>query len=304
MSNYPADVANEALDAAGVDFTLGELTEGTKPAQVVLRHYQQCLRQLLRAAHWDFARKQAPLNMLADATGQTVGVGTVVPAPWVYEYAFPIDCMKARFLPANYLNPNAVPPGNISTAVTVPQTSVATQAPYGFGMRLIPSPFLIMLDTNYPIDPDSNWMEVQGESPGGRVVVLSNINQAQLVYTGFMPFPTVWDSQFRGAMVAFLAARISMPLAKDKQLGLKMRDQNFSIARDAVRMARVTNGNESSWPQTTDHVPDWMQARMTRGVGGGFNSSPWQAGWGSWGADGIGWSGGGFMGYGPDQSVF
>lgn len=302
--NLPADVANEALDAAGVDFTLGEITEGTKPAQVVLRHYQQCLRQLQRAVHWDFCRKQAPIVMLADATGQTAGVGTVVPAPWVYEYSYPIDCMKARFLPANYLNPNAVPPGNITTPVTVPQTSVATQAPYGFGMRLIPAPFLIGLDTNYPVDPASNWMEVQGESPGGRVVILSNINQAQLVYTGFMPFPSVWDSQFRGAMVAFLAARIAMPLAKDKNFGLKMRDQQFSIAKDAVRAARITNGNEGSAPQSTSHPADWTIARMSSGVGGGSLGQGWGGAFGCWGAGGLGWNGFGYLGYGADQSVF
>lgn len=303
MSNYPADIANEALDAAGVDFTIGDMQDGTKPAQVVLRHYPQCLRQLLRSAHWDMARKQAPLLMLADATGQTDGVGTVVPAPWVYEYALPVDCMKGRFVPANYLNPNAVPPGNITTPVTVPQTSVATQAPYGFGMRLVPSPFLIMLDTNYPVDPDSNWLEVQGESPGGRVVVLSNINQAQMVYTAFMPYPSVWDSQFRGALVAFLASRIAMPLAKDKAFGMKMRDQLFGLARDAVRQARITNGNESSWPQTVDRVADFTQARWT-GPGGSWGNSPFNAGWGVWGMGGFGFNGIGFMGYGWDAAVF
>lgn len=300
MSNYPADIANQALDAAGVDFTIGEMNEGTKAAQVILRAYGQCLRQLLRAVHWDFARTMQPMVMLADATGQTAGVGTVVPAPWVYEYAYPINCMKARFLPRNYLTPQGAPPGNISNPSTPIMTGVSGQPPYGYGMRLIPAPFLVTMDTNYPIDANSNWLDVQGESPTGRVVILSNVNQAQLVYTAFMPYPSVWDAQFRAALVAYLAAEIAMPLAKDKKFGLTMRDRNFLIAKDKVNAARVTNGNESAFPQTIDHMPDWMNARV-RGAGG------WGPNWnigGPWGACGWGWDGIGFIGYGFDQSVF
>lgn len=301
--NYPADVINEALDKAGVDFTIGEPNEGTRPAQVALRHYQQCLRQLLRAAHWDFARKQAPMRMLADATGQTDGVGTTVPQPWVYEYAHPTDCMKARFVPANYLNPNAVPPGNRSVDTSVPPTAVPTQPPLGYGMRLVPAPFLITLDQNYPASADSNWLEVQGESPGGRVVLCSNINQAMLVYTAFVPFPNMWDARFRGALVSFLASRLAMPLAKDKAFGLKMEEQRFADARDAVRQARITNNNEGSWPQTTSHMADWMKNRVAGG-GGYAGTAPWNPGWGFWGMGGIGFDGLGFMGYGWDTSVF
>lgn len=293
MSNFPADIMNESLDAAGVDFTIGEPNEGTHPAQVALRKYGQCLRQLLRAAHWDYARSQQPLVMLADATGQTDGVGTVTIAPWVYTYSYPTNCMKARFLPANYLNPNAS---------AVPQTSVSdSQPPYGYGMRLIPAPFLISMDSNYPIDPNSNWMDVQGVSPTSRVVILSNVNQAQLVFTAFQPYPTMWDAQFRAAMVAYLAAEIALPLSKDKKFGLAMRDRNILIAKERINAARVTNGNESGFPQTTDHLPDWMQTRFTGGGGNGLN---YNGCGGEWGGNGYGWNGSGFLGYGWDSSVF
>lgn len=302
MSGYPADIVNESLLAIGADFVIGDLEEGTIPAQMALRKYTQCLRQLLRAVHWDFARLQQPLDMLADATGQTAGVGTVVPAPWVYEYSYPINCMKARFLPANYLNPNAVPPGNITTPVTVPQTSVPTQAPYGFGMRLIPAPFLVGMDTNYPVAPDSNWMETQGSSPAGRVVILTNINQAQLVYTGFTPFPSNWDSQFRAAFVAYLAAELTMGVLKDKKFAMELRRDQMAVAKNAVRQARITNGNEASSPQTIDRIADFTAFRQVSGVGG--NGYGWNQGMGCWGMGGLGWNGFGYLGYGCDQSVF
>lgn len=296
----PADIINQALDAAAVDFTIGDPQEGTKPAQVSLRAYSQCLRQLLRAVHWDFCRTMQPLTMLADATGQTGGVGTAVPAPWVYEYSWPINAMKARFLPGNYLNPQSAPAGNTALANVPLTTGTPSQPPYGYGMRLIPAPFLITMDTNYPIDTSSNWMDVQGVSPTGRVVILSNVNQAQLVYTAFTPYPSMWDAQFRAAFVAYLASEIALPLAKDKKFGLTMRDRNMLIAKEKVNAARVTNGNEGSFPQTIDHLPDWMRARNSGGVYSGMGA----ACGGLWGAGGSGWDGCGYTFYGFDQSVF
>ena len=64
------DIANRVLDALGMNVTIGDLEDGSREAAVLLRSYQPCLEQLLRAAHWNVARKQAPLLLLGDATGQ------------------------------------------------------------------------------------------------------------------------------------------------------------------------------------------------------------------------------------------
>ena len=64
MAYEPTDVAQQALDAAGIEYTLGNIEDGTRPAQVTLRAYERCLRQLLRAAHWNFARKTVRLTLL------------------------------------------------------------------------------------------------------------------------------------------------------------------------------------------------------------------------------------------------
>lgn len=150
MSGLPADVANEALDAIGSDVVIGDLTEGTREAQVLLRKYGQCVRQLLRSANWGFARKQAAMTLLADATSQTPSVGTTVIQPWTYEYAYPIDCMKARFVPQNYLTPQQSVPGNIS----IPNTPLYTsEAPAPLNMRIIPARWLEATDFNYPVTP-------------------------------------------------------------------------------------------------------------------------------------------------------
>jgi len=262
--NLPTDIANQALDAVGIDVSLGDLEDGTRPAQVCLRAYRQCLMQLLRAAHWDFARKTAPLTLLADATTNTPNVGTLVPVPWLYEYAYPIDCMKARFVPWNPLQNPGAPAGNIALPQVPLSPGLGQQPPTG--QRLRPARFTVATDFNYPpIQGQVTW-EVQGVSPQGRTVVLTNVKQAQLVYTALMLYPSVWDPLFRAAMVAYLASEVALPLSKDKKFGLQLRAEQIKIAKEKITQARITDGNEGWY--TTSHIPDWMTARNTGGVAG------------------------------------
>lgn len=273
MSQLPADIGNLALDAAGVDFTIGDLEEGTKPAQVLLRAYGNCLRQLLRAAHWQFARVQLPLTLLADSTGQTANVGTMVPTPWTYSYLYPSDCMLLRFIPWNYANNVAVPAVNIQIPTTPLTTAVGP--PYGANQRLRPSRFLVGIDPNYPSQPGQAFWETQGQSPAGSTVIMSNVQNAMGVYTRFMPYPNTWDVLFRAAMVSYLASEIVMPLQKDKKLAMTLRKDNIEIAKAKIKEARVMDGNET-W-SSSDLRVDWIDTRRGRGWGG--------PGWGGWGGD-------------------
>ena len=111
-SNTPAAIANRALMAIGSDAELGDpdLQEGTKEARACLRVYGPTLRQMLRACHWNFSRFESPLTLLNDRTRRSVGtttdptqpgyIGTGTPGMgrWLYEYAWPIDALKARFI--------------------------------------------------------------------------------------------------------------------------------------------------------------------------------------------------------------
>lgn len=266
----PADIINRALDEIGrPDLIIGDPEEGTEGSKVALRSYTPALLQLLRAAHWDFARKVSPLQMLADASGQTPDVGTAVIAPWVYEYAYPTDCVKARFLPWNYINVNTpVPTGNAALP-DVPLTTVS-QPPYVNGGQLLPAPFLLSSDYNYPVDVNSNWQNLQGVSPSSRTVILSNVNQANLVYTAIMPYPSTWDPLFEQAMVSLLSVRLSLSLARDQRLGLQVRAMASAALKEALMAARVASANEGSFPQSTDIIPDYIRARASSpGYGGG-----------------------------------
>jgi hypothetical protein len=290
MSNTPADIANQALDAIGYPTAIGDLQEGTRPAQVILRAYGQCLRQLIRAAHWDFCRKTAPLTLLADATRQTPNVGTIVPVPWIYEYAYATDCAKARFIPWNQgaNNPGA-PTGNIVPAnYTAPIVASLGQQPLT-GQRITPARFTIATDPNYPPQPGQITWEVQGLSPQGRTVVLTNVANAQMVYSAIMLYPSLWDALFRGAFVAYLASEVALPLSKDKKFGLQLRSEQIKIAQMKIQQARVTDGNEG-WFSSSLSV-DWMRFRN---AGGGYGA------WGEGGSTG----GPGVLGYGWDQCSF
>ena len=287
MANLPTDLSNQALDAIGWAEILGDIQDGSREAQVLLRAYSECLKQLLRAAHWDFARKQAPLDLLADASGNTANVGTLVPTPWVYEYEYPIDSMKARFVPQNLQNQASVIPSN---NIQIPQTplvgGIGNQL---LGQRVRPARFLVATDFNYPSPAGQNTWDVQGVSPQGRTVVLTNVRSATLVYTAQMLYPSVWDSLFRSAFVAYLAAEVALPIwaKKDAKFGLAMRAQQIPILKAKIEEARLVDGNEVGLSSSDIRSP-WIDARRT---GGG-----WRGG-GDWGGSG----GDGVYGYGWDS---
>ena len=283
--NLPSDVAQEAIDASGTDYLLGDIEDGSRPAQLLLRKYQQCLQQLLRGCQWDFARRTAPLFLLADATGNTPNVGTLVPVPWVYEYALPNDCCKVRFIPWNQTTQNSsIPPGNITPPAS-PSPIVTGLGNPQIGAGIIrPARFVVATDSNYP--PAAGSDDTMGVSPAGRTVILTNVQSAVLVYTALILYPSQWDSLFRAALVAYLSSEIALPLAKDKKMGLAMRAQNIQIFKAKLEQARIANGNEGTY--STNHEAAWIRTRMTGGHGGWGNwgdgagpSLPW-GGYGSW----------------------
>ncbi len=289
----PTSVCNQALDEALIDFTLGDIEDGTREAQVCLRAYGECFRQLLRGAPWDFARKQVPLLLLADATGQTADVGTVVPGTnFAYEYAYPIDCARIRYIPWNpFLNPGA-PSSNIAPADASSPLSTGLNAPF-IGNAIVPSRYLITNDPNYSAPAGSS--PVQGQSPIGNTVILSNVPQASCVYTFNALYPSLWDHLFRAAMVAYLASSIAGPLHKDKRFAMQVRNDQIKIAKMKIMEARVADGNEMT--VSSDIAVDWMQYRRTGGTWNGAGAFGGPGDWGCWGA---GW--GGSIGFGDGSA--
>ncbi len=283
----PSDVAQEAIDSSGTDYLLGDIEDGSRPGQLLLRKYQQCLMQLLRGANWNFARAQRPLELLADATGNTPNVGTLVPVPFTYLYAYPTDCMRLRFIPWNGLQSPGLPPGNITPPNPAAPTVTGLGNPICSNQQIRPARFVVATDSNYPPPSGSVSWEVQGVSPAGRTVILTDVQSAIAVYTALVIYPSLWDPMFRAAFVSYLASEIALPLAADKKFGLAMRAQNIQIFKAKLEQARIRDGDEMT--ASSNLSVDWMRARWTGGAGGWGNNyldggGPANQWGGSWGA--------------------
>src|SRR6185312_407945 len=293
MANLPEDMVNRALDAIGADDTIGDMAEGTVAAAAARRIYIPTLEQVLRGAHWNFARKQAPMTLLGDATGQTPNVGTQVIQPWLYEYAWPTDCVAVWYVPWNPLTtvgPGA-PPGNIVPSdASAPLFAVNPAVPPI--PRIRPARFLVTSDTAYPLTGDAEnpgeWWNVRGTALQVRNVILTNVKCADLIYTVWLPYPNLWDSLFQEAFVAIMASKLAMPVLADKKFALAERDRQIMIARQALDEARAQDGNEG-W-HSADIRVDWLSARR---AGGGWGSG-WGAGDTGLGVLGYGWDAVGF----------
>lgn len=99
-----ADVVNRALQTFGsrVTITSTQLTNNSnneaKQANLVL---EPTRRQLLRMAPWNCGMKFANLTLITAAPGTPENSSSVTtwahgipPPPWVYEYQYPVDCLK------------------------------------------------------------------------------------------------------------------------------------------------------------------------------------------------------------------
>lgn len=230
------DVVNEALQNIGSQAYISALDEGTPESNAANVLFDPTLRMLLRAAHWNFARKQIVMTLISAAQGtpeNPPGTPPVPPLPWLYEYAYPSDCMQARYVPG------LVQP----TTQTPPLTTAPNQ-------NFLPLPQSPQFAVRFLVATDTNALT---KTP--QTVILTNLPQAQLVYTAYIGNPDLWDSAFREAMMYSLSAKLINAIARNKALF----DDMAAMAQNVVLQARVSDGNEGV--TTQDHEPDWISVR-------------------------------------------
>lgn len=220
-------IANLALSAIGTRSSIASFTEGSAEANAIALHYTPALEAVLQAARWNFARKQALLTLLNDAT-----LNQPVPTPWVYEYAYPSDCTQGRYL--------------------MPSVQVASGAVVG--TPAIPTALGPAVRWLIGIDNDSNGNAVQ--------VILTNQPQATFVYTARVTNPNLFDGQFVEAFRYYLGARVCMQLNGSKEQALAA----FKQADMLCRAAAASNGNEGltiidtvpDWIRARGYASDWV----------------------------------------------
>lgn len=215
------EIANMALDVIGARSTIASLNEGTPEANAINRQYPNALDSVLRAAHWNFARRQVPLTLLQDGTN-----GGKVPTPWLYEYAYPSDCLlMRRIMPSVQVTPVAGGTGQPSP--------VAAMAP----------PVKFILST----DMDASGNPVQ--------VILTNQPQAVGIYTFRNQNTQMFDPLFVQCLAHYLGARICIPLTGDKVMMKNAMEMAHQFSLDA----QAKNGNEGI--TVIDTMPEWIRVR-------------------------------------------
>lgn len=169
----PEDVVNAALTRIGATVRVANMMEGSHVANAAADIYGQTRDELLRQDDWAFAARNAALTLLKSAPiggyiPPTVWSSAYPPLPWIFEYAYPADCLKVRTVkPATFFVPNFDP------------------QPHSFGLE----------NDNSLVPPAK--------------VILSNVADAIVVYTGRVTDPATWEADFTEAAIAAIARRLA-----------------------------------------------------------------------------------------------
>lgn len=115
------DLCNQALRRVGYHTPIGWIYEGSPAARAAVELYGQTRDNLLGSRDWDFARQAVTLLLLKTAPvggyGLTPWSTAYPPVPWIYEYAFPANCIQVRSVrPTPVMIPEFDPKPNIFVA--------------------------------------------------------------------------------------------------------------------------------------------------------------------------------------------
>ena len=96
------NVVNQALDLIGYSDHIGHIYEGSKASVVALNTWGHTRDMLLMTAQPTWAKKDLVLTLLKTAPNIVNGMANYLvpwdgaanpPIPWLYEYAYPSDCL-------------------------------------------------------------------------------------------------------------------------------------------------------------------------------------------------------------------
>ena len=222
-------ICNRALSQMGSNASIASLSEQSPEALECNKLYAGVRDEIFSRALWSFARSAAVLTLrkdISDAVGDSWT--SAIPAPpWAYEYAYPTDCARVRY----------VLPSSVSGSVAI------------FGQAATSIRNEIMLVEHPPIP----FIIANGADDAR--VILTNQQDAMLIYTRKITSPAGWDARFEQAVVSELAARLAMPLSGRGDLA----KANYSLAQHFIGKAQEADGNEGITYQ--EHMPDWIVAR-------------------------------------------
>lgn len=259
----PVDLANLALSQIGSRATITSLnpSDGTVAGDACSLLYQPTVDAFSRSAHWNCLRFEAGLSLLKAAPGTPENPnGTTLPAPpipWLYEYALPTDCLKARYLVPTLVQQGTNPPLTTAGSLFLP-----------WRLNGVALKFQVAVD-------------LDAESPPNEIpVILCNIGTIltgppKLVYTRRLVNVGLWDAAFVMGAKAALATWLVNPV----NASAAMMQQSMGIAKAMLDQARINDGNEGINNDNINDVgADWIAFRYGgRQRATGLWIAPWDS---------------------------
>jgi len=212
------DICNRALTRIGAA-RITDIGDNNPSANNCRQVYDGVRDTVLRAHDWNFARKR---KILAVISGEDY-------SGWNYAYEYPDDCIKI-----------------------VEVYNESTADGYVGGRVIDGEYFASVVD----VRGDEIPYEVCANSALNKRRILTNQEDAELIYTARVENPTLYDSQFVDAMAWLLAADLCMPLKGDPNLANQiMQRYTFSLSQAETQDAREEETKEPN-------VSSYESARM------------------------------------------
>ena len=229
---------NMALANVGTRSSVASLTENSKEAITCGLYSDNVRRGVLSTAQWDFAEEYATLGLLKALPGTPENTSSQSPTwqtsypspPWLYEYAYPTDCVAVRSI--------------------LPQMATnQTTPPFTTGQ------YIYTLGKQEKIA--SAWKRSSDKDAGGNDIttILTNQSQALICYTKDIINTQLWDDLFIELVAAILAKKCCIQLTGNENR-FKSLD---GLVNELTMQARMKDANEG----LTVHeiMPDWLRVR-------------------------------------------
>jgi hypothetical protein len=230
-------ICNRALQSIGTRTQIQSLSESSVEARNCALIFEDTRDEVLQMAYWNFAQKTDLLALVKSAPGTPTNPASTAnqwssaypSPPWLYEYAYPTNCIQMARIVQQIQN----------TYVGTPYTTGGTNTyPYAVGPG---APFKVMTDA-----------DSQGQQQN---VILTNQYQAIGIYTMRVTNPGLFGAQFVEALVQALAAKLVIALSGQVALA----NTKFAQANAIIAQARASDGNEGL--TVIDNMPDWITIR-------------------------------------------
>ncbi len=230
-------ICNRALQSIGTRSQIQSLSEDSVEARNCAMIFADTRDEVLQMAFWNFANKTEYLSLLKSAPGTPSNPASTAnqwssafpSPPWLYEYAYPQDCIQLQRIVQQLQN----------AYIGTPYTTGGTPT----------YPFSVGPGAMFKVATDE---DTQGQQQS---VVLTNQYQAIGVYTKRITNTQLFGAQFTEALVQALAAKLVLALSGQVALA----NTKFAQANAIITQARASDGNEGL--MVIDNMPDWITIR-------------------------------------------